>query len=63
MTTGGFSTAGTGFTTRVITNPDADIAADRLVGSAGDYNATANLSGSAAWIMQVAAFRAASIAV
>jgi hypothetical protein len=63
MTTGGFSTAGTGFTTRLITNPDADIAADRLVGSAGAYNAAANLSGSAAWIMQVAAFRAASIAV
>jgi hypothetical protein len=63
MTTGGFSTAGTGFTTRVITNPDADIAVDLLVGSAGAYYATANLSGSAAWTMQVAAFRAAAIAV
>ena len=47
MTTGGFSTAGTGFTTRIITNPDADIAQDRTVTTAGAYTATASLGGSA----------------
>ena len=59
MTTGGFSGAGTNFTTRIITNPDADIAQDRIVTATGAYNATAPLSGSAAWVMQVATFRAA----
>ena len=60
MTTGIFSTAGTNFTIRIITNPDADIAQDRFVTATGTYNATAPLSGSAAWVMQVATFRAAS---
>ena len=60
MTTGGFSTAGTGFTARIITNPDADIAQDRTVTTAGAYTATAPLSGSAAWLMQVATFKAAT---
>ena len=60
MTTGGFSTAGTNFTTRIITTPDADIAQDRIVTTAGAYNATAPLTGSAAWVMQVATFKAAS---
>ena len=59
MTTGGFSAAGTNFVSRIITSPDADIAEDRLVTTTGSYNATASLSGSAAWVMQVAAFRAA----
>ena len=58
MTTGGFSTAGTGFTTRVITNPDADIAQDRTVTTAGAYSATASVSG--AWVMQIATFKAAA---
>ena len=60
MTTGGFSAAGTNFVSRIITSPDADIAEDRFVTTTGSYNATASLSGSAAWVMQVAAFRAAS---
>ena len=59
ITTGGFSAAGTNFTTRIITTPDADIAQDRIVTAAGAYNATAPLSGSAAWVMQIAAFKAA----
>jgi len=62
ITTGGFSTAGANFTTRIITRPDADIAQDRLVTSAGAYSATAPLGGSAAWVMQVAAFKAAGAA-
>jgi glucose/arabinose dehydrogenase len=60
MTTGGFSTAGGGFTSRVITVPDLDIAEDRFVTATGSYSATASLSGSAAWVMQVATFKAAS---
>jgi len=51
--------AGTGFTSRVITTPDADILEDRIVTVAGSYSATAPLT-SGAWIMQLVAFRAAS---
>ena len=60
MTTGSFGAAPAPFTTRIITNPDADIAEDRIVTTTGAYNATAPLSGSAFWVMQVAAFKAAS---
>ncbi len=57
MTTGIFSGGGSGFTTRVVTNIDGDIAIDRNVTSLGTYNATA--SGlSAPWVMQAVAFRA-----
>jgi glucose/arabinose dehydrogenase len=59
-TAGVFSAAGAGFTTRVITSPDADIAEDRFVTATGSYSATASLSGSAAWVMQVATFKASS---
>ena len=58
ITTGGFSAAGTNFTTRIITTPDADIAQDRIVTAAGPYSATAPVSG--AWVMQVATFKAAA---
>ena len=58
ITTGGFSTAGTNFTTRIITIPDADIAQDRIVTATGAYSATAPVSG--AWVMQVATFKAAA---
>ena len=37
-----------------------DIAEDRFVTATGSYSATASLSGSAAWVMQVATFKAAS---
>jgi hypothetical protein len=59
-TSGSFSAAGTGFTSRIITQPDLDIAEDRLVTATGSYNATASLVGSAAWVMQVVAFKAAN---
>jgi hypothetical protein len=49
--------AGTGFTSRVITNPDGDILEDRVVSATGSYSATAPVS-SGAWIMQMVAFRA-----
>jgi hypothetical protein len=56
-TTGKFTAAGTSFTTRIITSPDGDIAEDRFVTATGSYGATATLSGSAAWVMEVAAVR------
>ncbi len=59
ITTGGFTGSGAGFTTRIITNPDLDIVEDRFVTSSGLYSATAPL-GTAAWVMQVATFRAAT---
>ena len=59
MTAGAFNGSAAGFTTRVITSPDADIVADRVVTSTGTYSAGATLSGEAAWVMQAATFRAA----
>jgi hypothetical protein len=50
--------AGSGFTKRLITSPDGDIAEDRVT-AAGSYSATAPVSPSAGWVMQMAAFRAA----
>ena len=59
-TTGGFTTAGTGFTTRIITTPDADIAEDQTATTTGTYTATAPLGGTAPWILQIATFKAAA---
>jgi Glycosyl hydrolases family 16/IPT/TIG domain len=57
MTIAHFTGAGTGFVSRIITVPDADIAEDRTVSTPGSYSATApNSSGS--WVMQMVAFRA-----
>jgi hypothetical protein len=50
---------GTGFTQRILTSPDGDIAEDRMVTTVGTYSATAPLS-SGAWIMQMVAFRTPS---
>ncbi len=58
MTTSHFSGAGSGFTSRVITSPDGDIAVDRVVSAAGSNSATATLSYSGGWIMQMATFKA-----
>jgi chitodextrinase len=51
--------AGTSFTNRVITVPDGDILEDRIVTTTGSYRATAPISPSGPWIMQMVAFRAA----
>ena len=49
---------GTGFTTRLLTSPDGDIAEDRMVTTTGSYSATSNgLNAAGAWIMQMVAFR------
>ena len=47
---------GSGFTSRLLTSPDGDIAEDRMVTATGSYSATAPLS-SGQWIMQMVAFR------
>jgi hypothetical protein len=53
--------AGSGFTSRVITNPDEDILEDSVVSATGSYSATAPITGGA-WIMQMVAFRGATTA-
>src|SRR5882757_3915146 len=57
------STSGPGasFTNRMITNPDGDIAEGRVAATAGSYSATAPLSSSGYWIMQMAAFKAQTL--
>ena len=57
MTDGNFTASSLGFTTRIITSPDADIVFDRVVTSVGSYSATASVSGN--WLMHVVTFRAA----
>jgi chitodextrinase len=51
--------AGSGFTNRMITTPDGDIVEDKTVTTTGSTNASASLSASAPWIMQMVAFKAA----
>ena len=51
--------AGSGFTQRILTSPNGDLAEDQIVTTAGSYAATATLSGGA-WVMQMATFSAAS---
>ena len=58
MTSSHYTGAGSGFITRIITDPDADIAEDQVVSSTGSYSATAPAT-SSKWVMQVATFRAA----
>ena len=48
---------GSGFTSRLLTSPDGDIAEDSMVTATGSYSATAPLSTSSQWIMQMVAFR------
>ncbi|HXG19026.1 MAG TPA: LamG-like jellyroll fold domain-containing protein [Methylomirabilota bacterium] len=48
---------GTGFTSRIITVPDGDIAEDRIVTTTGSYSATAPLQGNNYWVMQMATFK------
>lgn len=51
---------GTGFTNRVITDPDGDIAEDKIVTSAGGYSATAPMGRAGPWVMQAVAFKGAT---
>jgi IPT/TIG domain len=58
MTAGAFTTAGTGFTSRIITSPDADISEDQMTGTTGSYSATSATSTNTPWVIQMATFRA-----
>ena len=58
-TLGVTSGPGAGYTARAITNPDADILEDQVVGAVGSYSGTAPFTGATGWIMQLVAFRAA----
>ena len=49
--------AGSGFTSRIITSPDGDIAEDKVVTTAGSNSATATLSSSGPWVMQMVTFK------
>jgi hypothetical protein len=53
----GNKTPGSGFTARIITSPDSDLAEDQTVSSTGSYAATATLTASGNWVMQVATFK------
>ncbi|MGA9797564.1 MAG: IPT/TIG domain-containing protein [Terriglobales bacterium] len=59
MTLARFTGAGSGFTSRIITSPDADIAEDEVVSATGSYSAAAPNS-SSSWVMQMATFILAS---
>ncbi|MGA9672765.1 MAG: Ig-like domain repeat protein [Terracidiphilus sp.] len=52
--------SGSGFTKRLLTTPDSDLAEDKMVTAAGSYSTTAPLSSSGPWIMQLVAFRTPS---
>jgi len=56
----GTTAAGSGFTSRAITVPDGDILEDRIVTTSGSYSASAPVSPSAPWIMQMVTFKGAS---
>ena len=56
----GNKTPGAGFTSRIITAPDSNIAEDRTVSATGSYSASATLTSSGYWIMQMATFKAAT---
>jgi IPT/TIG domain/Bacterial Ig domain len=48
--------AGNGFTSRIITSPDGDIAEDKIVTAAGSNSATATLGSAGPWVMQMVTF-------
>ncbi len=48
---------GTGFTSRLLTSPDGDIAEDEMVTATGSYSASAPVTPSSGWIIQMVAFR------
>jgi len=56
-TLGTFTAAGTNFTSRI--TPTSEMVEDMFVTATGSYSATPTLSGSAACVMEVAAFRSA----
>jgi hypothetical protein len=55
----GTTSAGTGYTQRQISGWDGDILEDQIVSTVGAYSATAPITTSSPWIMQMAAFKGA----
>jgi hypothetical protein len=51
------SKVGSGFTSRIITSPDGDLAEDKVVTAIGSNNATAPLNSSGPWVMQMVTFK------
>ena len=51
---------GTGFTQRVLTQPDSDLVEDETVSAAGTYTATAPLASSGWWVISVVALTSSS---
>ncbi|MBZ5676611.1 MAG: fibronectin type III domain-containing protein [Acidobacteriia bacterium] len=54
------SNAGAGYTIRMNTNPNGDIAEDQMVAAIGSYTASAPLGSSGGWVIQMVAFRTPS---
>ena len=50
---------GSGFTKRILTIPDGDVVEDKMVTTTGSYSATAPVTPTGKWIMQMVALRAA----
>jgi hypothetical protein len=48
---------GSGFTVRIVTDPDADLVEDRVVTTTGSYSAPSTLSSSGFWVMQMVTFK------
>lgn len=48
--------AGSGYTARIITSPDSDLAEDKTVKVTGSNSATATLSSAGPWVMQMVTF-------
>ncbi len=53
----GVTGAGSGFTARIITSPDTDLAEDKVVTTTGSNSATAPVSPSGPWVMQMVTFK------
>jgi hypothetical protein len=51
---------GASFTTRIITSPNSDLAEDRSVVTTGSYSASATLTSSGPWVMQMVTLKAGS---
>jgi hypothetical protein len=49
--------AGTGFTSRIISSPDGDTGEDKVVTTAGSNSATATLLWAGPWVMQMVTFK------
>jgi len=53
----GNNAAGSGFTSRIITPPDLDLAEDMVVTTVGSNSATATLTSAGPWLMQMVTFK------